>query len=58
MALVSEYSNERLLKMALTMLDVCKTEQEKLKNPSRKWLINNTTLEYIRQRVEDNEAAK
>lgn len=53
-----EYSNERLLKMALTMLDVVREEQLKLKNPNKKWLVKNTTLEYIRQRVQDNDAVK
>jgi hypothetical protein len=47
---LSFYSDADLLRMALTMLDVAK-EQQKGKN---KWLTNNSTLEAIRQRVEDN----
>lgn len=54
----NNWSNERLLEMALTMLDVCREEQEKMKKSSRRWLIRNTTLETIRERVAEIKAAK
>lgn len=52
---VFEYSTERLLKMALTMLDLA-AEQQLTARRKDKWLSNNSTTDAIRQRVADNEA--
>jgi hypothetical protein len=48
------HTTERLLELALTMLDSARREQDNDRLPASNWLTNNFTLEIIRAKVEAN----
>jgi hypothetical protein len=48
------HTTERLLEVALTMLDSARREQTNDPLPSNNWLTNNFTLEVIRAKVAAN----
>jgi hypothetical protein len=50
------HTTERLLELALTMLDDARREQNNDRLPANNWLTNNFTLEIIRTKVADNKA--
>ena len=50
------HTTERLLELALTMLDSARHEQNNDRLPANNWLTNNFTLEIIRSKVEANRA--
>jgi hypothetical protein len=49
-------TTERLLELALAMLDDARREQNTVQLPANNWLTNNFTLEIIRARVAANKA--
>lgn len=50
------HTTERLLELALTMLDNARLEQNNDPLPANNWLTNNFTLEIIRAKVAANKA--
>jgi hypothetical protein len=50
------HTTERLLELALTMLDSARREQTNDQLPANNWLTNNFTLEIIRAKVAANRA--
>jgi hypothetical protein len=50
------HTTERLLELALTMLDDARREQNDDRLPVNNWLTNNITLEIIRAKVAANKA--
>ena len=50
------HTTERLLELALTMLDSARSEQRNDQLPANNWLTNNFTLEIIRAKVAANKA--
>jgi hypothetical protein len=50
------HTTERLLELALTMLDNARHEQNNDQLPANNWLTNNFTLEIIRAKVAANKA--
>ena len=50
------HTTERLLELALTMLEGARREQNNEQLPANNWLTNNFTLEIIRARVAANKA--
>jgi hypothetical protein len=53
---VHNHTTERLLELALTMLDDARREQNNVQLPANNWLTNNFTLEIIRAKVAANKA--
>jgi hypothetical protein len=53
---ISYYTTERLLELALTMLEDARREQNTDQLPANNWLKNNFTLEIIRTKVAANKA--
>jgi hypothetical protein len=53
---VHNHTTERLLALALTMLDDARREQNNVQLPANNWLTNNFTLEIIRAKVAANKA--
>ena len=49
-------TTERLLELALSMLDDARHEQNTVQLPANNWLTNNFTLEIIRAKVAANKA--
>ena len=49
-------TTERLLELALSMLDDARREQNNVQLPGNNWLTNNFTLEIIRAKVAANKA--
>jgi hypothetical protein len=47
-------TTERLLELALAMLDEARREQNNIQLPADNWLTNNFTLEIIRAKVAAN----
>jgi hypothetical protein len=47
-------TTERLLELALAMLDDARREQDNIQLPANNWLTNNFTLEIIRAKVAAN----
>ena len=47
-------TTERLLELALAMLDDARHEQNNVQLPANSWLTNNFTLEIIRAKVATN----
>ena len=52
----SYHTTERLLELALTMLENARREQNTDQLPANNWLTNNSTLEIIRAKVAANKA--
>ena len=52
----SYHTTERLLELALTMLENARHEQNTDQLPANNWLTNNFTLEIIRAKVAANKA--
>jgi hypothetical protein len=52
----SYHTTERLLELALTMLENARREQNTDQLPANNWLTNNFTLEIIRAKVAANQA--
>jgi hypothetical protein len=52
----SYHTTERLLELALTMLESARREQNNDQLPANNWLTNNFTLEIIRAKVAANKA--
>jgi hypothetical protein len=50
----SYHTTERLLELALTMLENARREQNTDQLPANNWLTNNFTLEIIRAKVAAN----
>jgi hypothetical protein len=50
------HTTERLLELALTMLDNARHEQNTNQLPANNWQTNNFTLEIIRAKVAANKA--
>ena len=50
----SYHTTERLLELALTMLENARREQNADQLPANNWLTNNFTLEIIRAKVAAN----
>jgi len=50
------HTTERLLELALTMLENARREQTNDQLPANNWLTNNFTLEIIRAKVAANKA--
>jgi hypothetical protein len=50
------HTTERLLELALTMLDSARREQNNDRLPANNWLTDNFTLEIIRAKVAANKA--
>ena len=50
-------TTERLLELALAMLDDARREQNTVQLPANNWLTNNFTLEIIRAKVAANKAS-
>ena len=50
------HTTERLLELALAMLEGARREQNNEQLPANNWLTNNFTLEIIRARVAANKA--
>jgi hypothetical protein len=50
-------TTERLLELALAMLDDARREQNTIQLPANNWLTNNFTLEVIRTKVAANKAS-
>jgi hypothetical protein len=48
------HTTERLLELALSMLDSARSEQNNDRLPANNWLTNNFTLEIIRAKVAAN----
>lgn len=53
----SYHTTERLLELALTMLENARREQNTYQLPADNWLTNNFTLEIIRAKVAANKAS-
>ena len=53
----SYHTTERLLELALTMLENARREQNTDQLPANNWLTNNFTLEVIRTKVAANKAS-
>jgi hypothetical protein len=53
---INFHTTERLLELALTMLENARREQNTDQLPSNNWLTNNFTLEIIRAKVAANKA--
>ena len=53
---VHNHTTERLLELALTMLDDARREQNNVQLPANNWLTNNFALEIIRAKVAANKA--
>jgi hypothetical protein len=51
------HSTERLLELALAMLESPRREQNNDRLPANNWLTNNFTLEIIRAKVAANQAS-
>jgi hypothetical protein len=49
------HTTERLLELALAMLDSARREQNNDQLPANNWLTNNFTLEIIRAKVAANQ---
>ncbi|HZZ26006.1 MAG TPA: hypothetical protein VFE60_27180 [Roseiarcus sp.] len=52
----NRHTTERLLELALAMLDDARREQNNVQLPANNWLTNNFTLEIIRIKVAANRA--
>ena len=52
----NSHTTDRLLELALAMLDDARREQNNLQLPANNWLTNNFTLEIIRAKVAANNA--
>jgi hypothetical protein len=52
----NSHTTERLLELALAMLDSAGREQNNDQLPANNWLTNNFTLEIIRAKVAANKA--
>jgi hypothetical protein len=52
----SYHTTERLLELALTMLENARREQNNGQLPANNWLTDNFTLEIIRAKVSANKA--
>ena len=52
----SYHTTERLLELALTMLENARREQNTNQLPANNWLTDNFTLEIIRAKVAANKA--
>jgi hypothetical protein len=52
----SYHTTDRLLELALTMLENARREQNNEQLPANNWLTNNFNLEIIRAKVADNKA--
>jgi hypothetical protein len=52
----NNHTTERLLEVALAMLDDARREQNNVRLPANNWLTNNFTLEIIRAKVATNKA--
>jgi hypothetical protein len=52
----NSHTTERLLELALTMLENARREQNNEQLPANNWLTNNFTLEIIRAKVAANRA--
>jgi hypothetical protein len=52
----NNHTIERLLELALAMLDDARREQNNVQLPANNWLANNLTLEIIRVKVAANKA--
>jgi hypothetical protein len=52
----NNHATERLLELALAMLDDARREQNNVQLPANNWLTNNFTLEIIRAKVATNKA--
>ena len=50
------HTTERLLELALSLLDNARTEQTNDRLPANNWLTNNFTLEIIRTKAAANKA--
>ena len=50
------HTTERLLELALTMLEGARREQNNERLPANNWLTDNFTLEIIRAKVAANKA--
>jgi hypothetical protein len=50
----NSYTTDRLLELALAMLDDARREQNNVQLPANNWLTNNFTLEIIRAKVAAN----
>jgi hypothetical protein len=50
------HTTERLLELALTMLESARREQNNDRLPANNWLTNSFTLEIIRAKVATNKA--
>jgi hypothetical protein len=50
------HTTERLLELALSMLESARSEQTNDRLPANNWLTNNFTLEIIRAKVAANKA--
>ena len=50
------HTTERLLELALAMLEGARREQNNEQLPANNWLTNNFTLEIIRAKVASNKA--
>jgi hypothetical protein len=51
---INFHTTERLLELALTMLEIARREQTNDQLPANNWLTNNFTLEIIRAKVAAN----
>ena len=54
---INFHTTERLLELALTMLDSARREQNNDRLPANNWLTDNFTLEIIRAKVAANKAS-
>jgi hypothetical protein len=52
----NSHKTERLLELALAMLDDARREQNNVQLPANNWLTNSFTLEIIRVKVAANKA--
>jgi hypothetical protein len=52
----NSHTTERLLELALAMLDDARREQNDIQLPANNWLTNNLILEIIRIKVKANRA--
>jgi hypothetical protein len=53
----NSHTTERLLELALAMLDDARREQNNVQLPANNWLTNNFNLEIIRLKVGANKGA-
>jgi hypothetical protein len=56
LGVANNHATERLLEIALAMLDDARREQNNVQLPANNWLTNNFTLEIIRAKVATNKA--